>query len=151
MPDKSPNPGSLGEATSKEQEGHTSFFNPGDLLASWAAEDSTEAASTNKAATPPTIEPKPANIEIKPAGNSSVSASKPRNQRAMRMGISLPVEIQHPTGNREQTQTVFVLARGAVISLVNSAIVGQKLNLKNLKNGKCVDCRVLSIERGRMV
>jgi protein TonB len=64
------------------------------------------------------------------------------------MGISLPVEVQHPTGTREQSQTVFVLARGAVISLTNAVIVGQKLTLKNLKNGKVVECRVLSVERG---
>lgn len=143
MSEKSPNGGSVNDAATNDQTGSTAAFSPGDLLASWAAEtDSPEAppSTAAPAAAAPAITQKPA-VSITPS-------LKPRSHRALKMGISLPVEVQHPTGAREQSQTVFVLARGAVISLTNAVIVGQKLTLKNLKNGKVVECRVLSVERG---
>ena len=145
MSEKSPNAGSVNDATANDQTGSTAAFSPGDLLASWAAEDSAQppAATTSGAASAPARA-----AEQKPGASNSTSSLKPRSHRALRMGISLPVEVQHPTGTREQSQTVFVLARGAVISLTNAVIVGQKLTLKNLKNGKIVECRVLSVERG---
>jgi periplasmic protein TonB len=146
MSEKSPNGGSVNETTANDQAGSTAAFSPGDLLASWAAEtdtsDAPAAAGTGAAAAPA----RP--IEQKPAATTSTTSLKLRSHRALRMGISLPVEVQHPTGTREQSQTVFVLARGAVISVTNAVIVGQKLTLKNLKNSKVVECRVLSVERG---
>jgi periplasmic protein TonB len=145
MSEKSPNAASLNEATANDQAGSTAAFNPGDLLASWAAEtDSTEAPATTPAAAAAPARP----VEQKPATSNSAPPLKSRSHRALRMGISLPVEVQHLTGTREQSQTVFVLARGAVISLTNAVIVGQKVTLKNLKNGKVVECRVLSVDRG---
>jgi len=146
MSEKSPNGGSVNETTANDQAGSTAAFSPGDLLASWAAETDTSdapAAAGTGAATAPA---RP--VEQKPAATNSTTSLKPRSHRALRMGISLPVEVQHPTGTREQSQTVFVLARGAVISVTNAVIVGQKLTLKNLKNSKVVECRVLSVERG---
>jgi TonB family protein len=146
MSEKSPNAGSVNDAAANDQTGSTAAFSPGDLLASWAAEtDSVEAPATTgtgAAAAPARA------VEQKPVTASGTTSLKSRSHRALRMGISLPVEVQHPTGTREQSQTVFVLARGAVISLTNAVIVGQKLTLKNLKNGKLVECRVLSTERG---
>src|SRR5215468_3982928 len=146
MSEKSPNGGSVNETTANDQAGSTAAFSPGDLLASWAAETDTSdapAAAGTGAATAPA---RP--VEQKPAATNSTTSLKPRSHRALKMGISLPVEVQHPTGAREQSQTVFVLARGAVISLTNAVIVGQRLTLKNLKNSKVVECRVLSVERG---
>src|SRR5690348_2062821 len=144
MSEKSPNSGSVNETTANDQTGSTAAFNPGDLLASWAAEtDSAEAPATGTGAAAAPARP----VEQKPATSNSTTSLKPRSHRALRMGISLPVEVQHPTGTREQSQTVFVLARGAVISVTNAVIVGQKLTLRNLKNSKVVECRVLSVER----
>ena len=143
MSEKSPNGGSVNDGAANDQTGSTAAFSPGDLLASWAAETDAPEAPASTAA-PAAAAPA---ITQKPAASSTVSP-KPRSHRASKMGISLPVEVQHPTGAREQSQTVFVLARGAVISLTNAVIVGQKLTLKNLKNSKVVECRVLSIERG---
>ena len=145
MSEKSPNSTSANDTGANDQTGSTAAFSPGDLLASWAAETDTEEGPTtaaNSAAAPARA------VEQKPAVSTSTPSAKPRTHRALRMGISLPVEVQHPTGTREQSQTVFVLARGAVISVTNAVIVGQKLTLKNLKNGKVVECRVLSVERG---
>src|SRR5690349_14237443 len=145
MSEKSPNGGSVNDAAANDQTGSTAAFSPGDLLASWAAEtDSVETPTT--AGTGAAAAAAPA-LEVKPTVGSATASPKSRH-RALKMGISLPVEVQHPTGTREQSQTVFVLARGAVISLTNAVIVGQKLTLKNLKNGKVVECRVLSVERG---
>ncbi|HEX7962287.1 MAG TPA: hypothetical protein VF493_20405, partial [Terriglobales bacterium] len=145
MSEKSPNGGSVNDAASNDQTGSTAAFSPGDLLASWAAEtdapETPPAIGSTGAAAAPALEPKP-------TPTSSATTSSKSRHRALKMGISLPVEVQHPTGTREQSQTVFVLARGAVISLTNAVIVGQKLTLKNLKNGKVVECRVLSVERG---
>src|SRR5947207_219406 len=143
MSEKSPNAASPNEAAANDQTGSTAAFSPGDLLASWAAETETaEALSTPAGAAPARA------VEQKTPVSTSTPSAKPRSHRALRMGISLPVEVQHPTGTREQSQTVFVLARGAVISLTNAVIVGQRLTLKNLKNGKVVECRVLSVDHG---
>ena len=143
MSEKSPNGGSVDDAATNDQTGSTAAFSPGDLLASWAAEtDAPEAPASTAAAAAAA----PAVAQRPPV--SSTPSPKPRSHRALKMGISLPVEVQHPTGAREQSQTVFVLARGAVISLTNAVIVGQRLTLKNLKNSKVVECRVLSVERG---
>ncbi len=107
------------------QDGQTTFFNPQDLVKSWL--DSDDAQSGAKVAT------------------STIQNT--RTPRPPRIGISLPVLIGYNPGE-EQTQTVFAMAHGAVITLVGAVRVGQTLTLKNLKNGKAVDCSVISVEPG---
>src|SRR5947209_12559507 len=127
MSEKSPNAGSLNETAANDQTGSTAAFSPGDLLASWAAE-----SETTETPSPPSAGATAAparTVEQRPTASNTTTSLKARSHRALRMGISLPVEVQHPTGTREQSQTVFVLARGAVISVTNAVIVGQKLTL----------------------
>src|SRR5690348_17145916 len=105
MSEKSPNAAIPNEDGANDQAGSTAAFSPGDLLASWAAESDTAEVPATPAAAPPARA-----IEQKPAAATGTPSAKPRSHRALRMGISLAAEVQHPTGTREQSQTVFVLA-----------------------------------------
>ena len=78
---------------------------------------------------------------------ASDTGTKLRNIRNQKMALSLPVVITHPSG-KEDTRTVFVLSRGAVVFLSAPVQSGLQVNLKNPNNGKSSDCRVVGIERG---
>lgn len=73
-----------------------------------------------------------------------------RSSRPQRVPLRLPILVCDQLGPqrtiREETNTLFVFARGAVLHLVASVKVGQKLVLINLKSGKEAGCRVVGLQ-----
>jgi periplasmic protein TonB len=114
-------------------ESQTAFYTTEDLIGSWSSSDGTKAPG------PPTA-PEPR--------LSDTNQHRSRSLRAPRMGISLPVSIHFQGGTKEETQTVFVMDRGAIISLTAAVQLGQRVILKNSKGGKEAECCVTSTERG---
>ena len=106
---------------------------------------------------PPTdsVPPQPASLFSTPPAQPQRHASLPtqptRFGRADRVALQVPVLVRGrlgaPQAVREQTHTLFVFSRGAVISLAADIQVGEKLVLINLKSGKEVECQVVSIHR----
>ena len=106
---------------------------------------------------PPTdsVPPQPASLFSTPPAQPQLHASLPKQPtrfgRADRVALQVPVLVRGrlgaPQAVREQTHTLFVFSRGAVISLAADVQVGEKLVLINLKSGKEVECQVVSIHR----
>jgi TonB family protein len=82
------------------------------------------------------------------AGITSRNLATPpfRARRAIRIAISLPVEMRDRFGRREQTHTLFVTIRGAVLATSSDLRVGHKLTIQNLKSGRTAECHVVGLE-----
>src|SRR5690349_24971598 len=80
--------------------------------------------------------------------NGAAPASNTRSKRAVRIAVSLPVEIRDQFGGKDQPRTQFVMLRGCVLSTTLSMRVGNKLTLQNLKNGRTAECHVIGVEPG---
>lgn len=127
---KSPNLDKLANPGSESQ---TAFYTTEDLIGSWSSSDGTKAPAQSAAPEQRPTDP---------------NQPRSRSLRAPRMGISLPVTIHFQGGGKEETQTVFVMDRGAIISLTATVQPGHRVILKNSKGGKEAECRVISTERG---
>jgi len=123
--------------------GHTKFFTYEDL--------------DPEVPQPPSdsVRPQPAPLFSTPPAQPLLDPSLPKQPtrfgRGNRVALQLPVLVRSRLGApqtvREETHTLFVLSRGAVISLVAGVQVGEKLVLINLKNGKETECQVVSVQR----
>ncbi|GEM_PF-3137385 len=83
------------------------------------------------------------------AGGTSDGSGSPsalRNKRAVRIAVSLPVEIRDQFGGKDQPRTQFVMLRGCVLTTSLTVRIGDKLNLQNLKSGRTVESHVVSVE-----
>jgi TonB family protein len=80
--------------------------------------------------------------------NGAAPASNTRSKRAVRIAVSLPIEIRDQFGGKDQTRTQFVLLRGCVLTTPLAVHVGNKLSLQNLKSGRVAECHVIAVEPG---
>jgi TonB family protein len=80
--------------------------------------------------------------------DSAALAHATRSRRAVRIAVSLPVEIRDQFGGKDQPRTHFVMLRGCVLSTTLSMRVGNKLTLQNLKNGRTAECHAIGVEPG---
>lgn len=80
--------------------------------------------------------------------DSAASAHAARSKRAVRIAVSLPVEIRDQFGGKDQPRTQFVMLRGCLLSTTLSMRVGNKLSLQNLKNGRMAECHAIGVEPG---
>lgn len=123
--------------------GHTKFFTYEDLdpEVSQPPTDSVPRQPASLFSTPP----------AQPLLDLSLPKQPTRFGRGNRVALQLPVLVRGrlgaPQAVREETHTLFVLSRGAVISLAADVRVGEKLVLINLKNGKETACQVVSVQR----
>lgn len=123
--------------------GHTKFFTYEDLDPEVSQPPSDSAP------------PQPASLFSTPPAQPLLDPNLPRQPtrfgRGNRVALQLPVLVRGrlgaPQAVREETHTLFVLSRGAVISLAADVQVGEKLVLINLKNGKETKCQVVSVQR----
>ena len=74
------------------------------------------------------------------------SASAIRSKRAVRIAVSLPVEIRDQFGGKDQPRTQFVMLRGCVLTTNLAVRLGDKIALQNLKSGRTVESHVVSVE-----
>jgi TonB family protein len=80
---------------------------------------------------------------------SSTRVTAPgRTRRASRIAAALPIEVRDQFGARQETRTQFLMVRGAVLATTCNVRVGHKLTIRNLKNGRLVECHVISVESG---
>lgn len=82
----------------------------------------------------------------------AVSRPVSRNFRGQRISLAIPV-LAYGHGSRagafrEETRTVFVMARGAVIYLAAPVELEEEMILANQKTGEEVTCRVVSLSAG---
>ena len=80
--------------------------------------------------------------------DSAALAHATRSKRAVRIAVSLPVEIRDQFGGKDQPRTQFVMPRGCVLSTTLAMRVGNKLTLQNLKNGRTAECHAIGVEPG---
>ena len=80
--------------------------------------------------------------------DSAASGHVTRNKRAVRIAVSLPVEIRDQFGGKDQPRTQFVMLRGCVLSTALAIRVGNKLSLQNLKNARTAECHAIGVEPG---
>ena len=80
--------------------------------------------------------------------DGAASGHGTRNKRAVRIAVSLPVEIRDQFGGKDQPRTQFVMLRGCVFSTTLAIRVGAKLTLQNLKSGRTAECHAIIVEPG---
>src|SRR6185312_11453618 len=89
-----------------------------------------------------------ADHSIGAVSDTAAPGSATRSKRAVRIAVSLPVEIRDQFGGKDQPRTQFVMLRGCVLSTTLSMRVGNKLTLQNLKNGRTAECHAIGVEPG---
>ncbi len=91
--------------------------------------------------------------ETTPANRPEVPApqkSKSRAGRTQRIPLALPVlvrgRVEAHNAIREETRTVFVLSRGAIVTLAARVSSGETLSLINLSSGKEARCEIMDVQ-----
>ncbi len=80
--------------------------------------------------------------------DGAASGHATRSKRAVRIAVSLPVEIRDQFGGKDQARTQFVMLRGCVLSTTLPIRAGNKLTLQNLKNGRTAESHAIGVETG---
>src|SRR5581483_10081760 len=80
--------------------------------------------------------------------DGAASGHGTRNKRAVRIAVSLPVEIRDQFGGKDQPRTQFVMLRGCVFSTTLAIRVGAKLTLQNLRSARTAECHAIVVEPG---